>query len=218
MTYDDVLTQITTLPSTYLRSGAIFEDLMSSFAFSISRYTNSADALQAMLNIETMDYKWLNLIGIITGINRLNNETISQYRTRIQSIIAESQGTPVSILEYLQGIGINSTYSDYFSGPGVFGTSGYTLDIETPSSNYNGIAVSLARVRPAGVPFAFNVLNGGFYVDSINFVEAWDVTGAYLVNPYTNLDYTIPTTTNNNNSLGIPTTFLTDPTINPSLA
>jgi hypothetical protein len=62
------------------------------------------------------------------------------------------------------------------------------------------------------------VLRGGLYLGTINYLGiAPSVTGAYLFDPVDEITPDIPATTNNSVPL-LPTTYLTDITINPSLA
>ena len=214
MNYSDVYTQITTLPPTYLRPGQTFAGLMSSFAYGVSRFTESVDfMMQSNSSLATMDALWLEMVGNIVSVPRNNNVTTSQYLTQIQTIVAEVQGTPVSLVRFLSLQNISVTYSDKFSGPGDFSTIGYNLAFETPVSNYDQIALSLKRVRPAGVPFTFSTISGGLYLNTINYIGGYDVTGYYLLSPFNNIPFTIPETTNNA-FVNLPTRYLTDPYVN----
>lgn len=214
MNYNQVLTQINTLPSTYTRTGPLFGNLMSSFAYGVSRYTESVDyMMNSNQSISTMSVMWLNFIGTFVNVPRNNNTTTAQYQNQIQSVIAEPQGTPVAILKYLNNNNILATYSDNFSGPGDFSKIGWSVSLETPYKSVSQLALSLARVRPAGVPFTINTLSGGLYVNTINFIGNIGTTGQYLSSPFTNQTFTIPATTNNIR-INIPTRFLTDTTLN----
>jgi hypothetical protein len=79
------------------------------------------------------------------------------------------------------------------------------------------LITNLAFIRPAGVPFKVFGRRGGLYLSTVNFLHGTRVSGSWLIPGAIFLPLLIPSSTNNAVPT-LPTTWLTDPTINPSLA
>ena len=120
---------------------------------------------------------------------------------------------PNAILIYLQTLGISATLEEDFVH------CAFHLQFTAPltTAAFNSLAQNMAFVRPAGVPFLpFQVLQGGLYVGTIDFLNAPKVTGGYLDQPLKSFTPTIAQSTDNSVPL-LPTLWLSDPTLNPGL-
>ena len=215
MQWADINYQLGDLPDTYKRSGPTYEWVMNSLTAALDRYTSSSNSVVSMANFTNAQGKWLDFWGqLLGGINRINDFTDADYMALITQTILEGKGPPVAILDYVKLIyGIKASITENFPSVGWYLKFGSSF----PQSQYNQLALTLANVRPAGVPFTpFYTISGGLYLGTVNYLGRDRVTGSYLGLSVTQFNFTIPNSTNNvTNSL--PTLFLSDPQINPSL-
>jgi hypothetical protein len=214
MDWQDVLAQLNDLPSTFTRDGNPYDWWVNSFTELLSRYTTAADAYTNQINFNQANGLWLNVWGELYGISRHTDETDSDYSTRISQTLQAPHGPPLAIQQFLLlSLGITATVTEDI--PSKVGWN-VAIPINTMESQ-TAIAQDLDFVRPAGVPYNFNIITGGFYLTTVNYLGRARVTGAYLSSP---TDVVVPNiSTNTNNSVPLlPTTFLTSPIINPSLA
>ena len=215
MQWADINYQLGDLPDTYKRSGATYEWVMNSLTAALDRYTNSSNSIISMSTFANAQGKWLDFWGqLLGGIARLNEQTDADYMALITQTILDGKGPPVAILDYVNLIyGIKASITENFPNVGWFLKFGSSF----PQSSYNQLALTLGNVRPAGVPFTpFYVLGGGLYLNTINYLGRDRVTGSYIGQPVTAFNFTIPNSTNNVTS-SLPTLFLSDPSVNPSL-
>ena len=214
MDWQQVLQQVTDLPATFLRSGATFTQWMASFTEEVARYTETSDTLTNQINFNQSVGPWLDTWGRLFGIPRYTNESDAAYSTRITQTLQAYHGPPLAIEAYLEiSLGLQSTVYENFPNVGWQIQLGPTA----AKGNLATIAQDLNFVRPAGVPYYFEILQGGCYLTTVNYLDRPKVTGAYLTLPFIDEYPDIPANTNNAIPL-LPTNFLTDPVINPSLA
>lgn len=215
MDWQQVLTQLTDLPRTYLRTGSVFQQWMNSLTEELSRYTTATDALTAQVAFTNAVAAWLDVWGELFGIARNSNESDAAYSQRIMGTLQAEHGPPLAISAFmLLSLGLRTTVTENI--PAAVGWS-LQLGSSTTTPQEATIAQALDFVRPAGVPYNFNILRGGCFLTTVNYLGRAKVTGAYLTLPYSVVGPNIPANTNNSTPL-LPTTFLTDPQINPSLA
>jgi hypothetical protein len=210
VTRDEVLARLNDLPGTYRRVDPTYVQLVGSIATSLSRHTHAADALLAQTAFTSAEGKWLDVWGLAFGIVRHDGEADAAYRTRIAGTLVAGSGPPVAIETYMSiARGLAATVVENF--PAV----GWSLQMAggIAAADEAALALDLARVRPAGVPYTFQFLRGGLYLSTINYVGRASVTGAYLVNPLSTVPPPIGPNTNSTAPL-LPTTFLTDPNLN----
>ena len=81
----------------------------------------------------------------------------------------------------------------------------------------NCVPPTVCTMVPAGILTACEVTGGGLYLNTINYLGRDRVTGSYIGQSVTAFSFQIPNSTNNVTS-SLPTVFLSDPTVNPSLA
>jgi hypothetical protein len=222
MDWNAVAAQLARVPATYKRSGTTFEWLSNSFTMSLLRYSSAADGISAQLVFQNAIGTWLDVWGQLLNVRRKDNEADDDYRIRIQFLLGfppaslgaqGGKGTPISMENYITYIeGVGGRVAEAFPAPG------YQIYVGAlTAAAYAQLLNDLKYVRPAGVPFEGFVSSGGTYLDTVNYLGAPKITGAYLLNPFTPAAPPLSATTNNSAPL-LPTTFLTDPTINPSLA
>jgi hypothetical protein len=214
MQYADVLAQINTLPSSFVRPGPTFAFLQASRAAALLRYAEASDGLIANLSFTTASGVWLDAWGQLFVIPRDAQESDGSYANRIPATLVSGHGTPIAIVLYLlTAFGYTVTITEDFVN------TAWQVKFEVPiaPARFNELMQGLNRIRPAGVPATALIgLSGGLYIGSINYLGAPRVTGAYLLSPKGEAALEISAFTNNTLPL-LPTLFLTDPTINPGL-
>lgn len=217
MQFLDVLTQLNTLPSTYLRPGPQFAEMQSAKAAGLFHFTNASDGLvnqvQSFANATGV---WLDAWGKLFGVPRDPDEADNAYATRISAVLTSGCGTPIAITVFIKlSLNIDATITEDFTDTAWF------LVLNTPLTpqGYQQLISNLKYVRPAGVPclkFQENA-QGGLFAGTVDFLNAPQVTGAYLKTPSQAVSVTSLSAYTNNSVPLLPTTFLTDPTLNPGL-
>ncbi len=214
MDFQAVKARLDDLPRTYTRLGPGYQAFDLSQTAALFRYTNASDGVVNQLNFIQARGPWLDAWGKLFVIPRNVNESDDAYQNRITMTLLAGRCTPVALLIYLQSLGITATIAEDFVN------ASYHIQFTAPltSQGFASLAQNLAAVRPVGVPFLpFQVLQGGLYLGTVDFVNAPKVTGAYLDSPLKGFTPTIGASTNNSVPL-LPTLFLSDPTLNPGLA
>jgi hypothetical protein len=207
----NIQNQLNRLPDTFRKPGQTYKDWTNAVALGLDCYTNATNALTAQGTITTSRYKWLDLWGKLFSVSRLSIETDAQYLARILNTINFGNVTPVRIETFLkQSWNLLATVQENFP------QTGFVLLFNGQIQNLKQIVQDLNRIRPAGISFTpFYVLNGGLFVNTINFIGNWRVTGDYVSSPLVPyLPGLVALTTNAKNT--IPTTFLTDPILTGS--
>lgn len=214
MDWNDIVKRLTDLPRGYLRIGPNFQQFQNSLTAGLVLGTSAYAGLTTQLNFGTASGHWLDVWGQIFNLPRNNNEIDVAYQTRVKLLLRSGRGTPAAIEQYVdEGLGYANTVAEDFS------TVSWSLTLSQAVTNaqYLQLGNNLANVRPAGVPFLpIYVPGGGLYLGSINYLGAPSVTGAYLVNPTAGVTPAIASSTLPAQPT-LPTTYLTDPTLNPSL-
>lgn len=213
MQFADVLAQLSTLPATFLRPGATFAFIQSAKSAALFRFTNASDGVTAQAASFVGAFGvWLDAWGKLFGILRNLDESDSAYSNRITATLVSGRGTPAAIAMYVQ-------LADGFSATVVEDLvhASWSLDLGQPlnTKQFNQLMENLSYVRPAGVPVGAQAeQKGGAYMATINYLAAARVTGAYLKTPVQTQSINLNAFTNNSVPL-LPTTFLSDPTLNP---
>ena len=214
MTYLEILAQLNALPNTYVRPGSSFAALQSSRAASLFRYANAVDGLIDQLQFSNASGVWLDVWGKLFGIPRNLQESDGNYAARISATLVAGRATPVAMILYLKiALGLTATITEDFV------KTAWQLHFNTPlsSTQFNQLMSNLAYVRPAGVPsLAAFGSPGGTFAGTVNYLRAPRITGAYLESGGTGLSLDVASTTNNSKPL-LPTTYLSDPSLNPIL-
>ncbi|MHB1952938.1 MAG: hypothetical protein ACYCOU_04245 [Sulfobacillus sp.] len=221
MDWDAVNYQINDLPRTFKRTGTTYQWLSNSLTAALHRYTNSDDGVNAQATFTNAEGKWLDTWGLLFGIKRNPYEEDSVYQNRISQTIASSGSTPVEIQEYMSLVfgTLASVDESLFASNGSFLTTpewSLKFGSSFPSTQYGTLAAALSIVRTAGIPFYFDVLSGGLVLGTVNYLGNYRMTGDYLTTPSTHVLPSIPSSTNNAAPL-LPTLYLEDTTLNPSL-
>ena len=217
MQYLDVLTQLNLLPATYLRPSTPFSYIQSARAAALYRYTSGSDGLVAEVqNFRDADGVWLDAWGKLFGVPRDPNEVDDAYMNRISAVLTAGRGTPVAIeIFVLVSLNVAATVIENLS------SCSWELSLATALSTaaFQQLIANLKYVRPAGVPCVQveSSQQGGMFLASVDFLNAPRVTGAYLKTPIQVANATQLVAYTNNAVPLLPTTFLTDPTLNPGL-
>jgi hypothetical protein len=213
MQFADVKARLDDLPRSYTRLGPNYQTFDTAQTAALFRYTNASDGVMNQLNFTQAVGPWLDAWGKLFGIARNTNEADDTYQNRITYTLLAGRCTPNAILIYLQTLGITATIEEDFVN------CSFALQFTAPltTAAFTSLAQNMASVRPAGVPFLpFQVLQGGLYVGTVDFLNAPKVTGAYLDQPLNSFTPSISESTDNSVPL-LPTLWLSDPTLNPGL-
>jgi hypothetical protein len=214
MDFAQVQTELNDLPTTFQRPGAPFTQWIDADTAGLYRYTQAADGTVSQASFLNAVYGWLDFWGLLFGIPRNTNESDAKYMARIVYTINTGAGSPNAITMFISFVfGITVTLQENLP------TIGYTLVFPptvTPTQ-IDTILAAIVCVRPAGVPITNVGMLIGSYLNSVNFIGAPRVTGAYLGGSGGSGGPAIPAATNNSSPL-LPDLYLTDPFLNPGLA
>lgn len=213
MNFGEVQEQLTSLPNTFLRRLVPFTQYMDALTAGITRETAALDNMSVNVNdFQQASYGWLDVWGLLYNVARFSGEADQIYRNRIQYEVTAGGGPPVAIAKWIFAVWqVNVIILENLPNVGyqiIFPGTLTTAQIQA-------IMDSIVRVRPAGVPITIAAQTvDGLYLQTINFLSAADVTGAYLSSIASQSAITLRPTTNNLTPL-LPDLFLTDPTLNP---
>lgn len=208
----NTLRQLNDLPATFTRPGAPYTQLVDAFNAGMSSFTGASDATIAQ-TFGTAQFGWLDVWGEIFDIQRIAGEADGVYRTRVSNTLLAWVGTVPSLEQWgteMLGVTISVTEN--------VGTVGYNIEFPgtLTTSQITNFLTSLARVRPAGVPFTVTQQSIGLYLDTINYLDAYEVVGAYLTSDGDTVTPNIAALTNSAVPL-LPEYYFQDPTLNPGL-
>ncbi len=214
MDYSQNRAQLSILPPVYKNSAPTYDFFMNSVAMGLTLYTEAVDALINNATFTNSKYNWLNAWGSLFVVPKGNYENSSAYLIKIQDIISNGNATPVRIQNYIYTVyGITVKIIENFTSTPNYG---YTLQFNGTVYDMQQLATDLSRIRPAGVPIYFEIISGGNYLNTINFIGTYRTTGSYLSFPTTLYNPNLPNNTNSAVNT-LPTNFLTSTSINPSL-
>lgn len=205
---------LTDLPPTFQRSDATYGYWLDGWTAGLFRYTLSSDGTLSQIDFDDAQYGWLDFWGLLLGVPRNTQEADPKYQPRIKYTLSTGAGSPEAIRLWMLNVwGLVVTVKENFPA------FGYEIVLPGTLTEAQALVVlqSLIYVRPAGVPFFASFSNTGLYLQTINFLDAPKVTGAYLTGGTNLVLSELPTTTNNAAPL-LPDLYLTDPLLNPGLA
>lgn len=212
MKLNQIIPQLNDLPTTFRRFDTTYPQLIDSVAVGFATYTDGADEISVESNsFASARYGWLDVWGLLFNIPRNSNEADYNYRNRIHATLLAWVGTLPAIVNWGQLIlnqSITVTENDGL---------GYVISVSSTLSPMQLAAFvqSLARIRPAGVPFQLVSQTSSLYLDTINFLDSAAVVGAYLIDDLTSSSLSAGASTNNALPM-LPSFYLDDPTLNPS--
>jgi hypothetical protein len=203
------------LPPNFKRSGPTFQWWQNSLGTGITQWTSAVDGVMSQTSFVAAQWAWLDLWGNLFNVIRESDQTDKNYKSAIQNMLMSRGATPVTLRYYMDWrYGVSSTVDENFTD------TSWSLNINNvfPGGNYDKLASNLGQFRPSGVPFApFYIATGGNYLSTVNFLGASRVPGSWLTSAKVSQAFTLNAGTTNSVAK-IPTTFLTDPTLNPGLA
>lgn len=238
MNFDQVQAQLTDLPATFRRQGNPFGQFIDALTAQLERMAMASDGQVAQGTFAQSMAGWVDTWGMLMNVLRGQNQPDGAYKNQIGYTVNARGGPPLAISQWiyfifgiqvqiveniidqnittLSGVPIITETGQEIVTLQSIGGLGYTIIFPanvTPAQIAQIIA-SISYVRPAGVPFNVQVASDGTYVQTINFVNAPKVTGAYLASGVAAATPSLSAGTNNSPP-SIPTLFLTDPTLNP---
>lgn len=214
MTYDEALQIVTSLPETFRRVGSNYSVWQTSQMIAIARFISGDDSIiSQIVSVDAATAKWLDTFGELLGISRKSRESDSAFAARVQATCVANHCSPLNIIAFLS-FSMNITTEVTESFPDV----GWVLSVSDSNvlTDEATLADTLVRVRPAGVPFVYEYPSGGLYMTSNVFRNRPLGYGAFLSDATKTKTPTEGGATNAATST-LPTVFLTDPVINPTL-
>lgn len=212
MDFITVQGQLNDLPNTFKRPDQTYLQLIDSMSALLYRFTQGADGTDTQLAFQNAQYGWLDVWGLLMGIPRMQSEAGANYLARIMFEVLAGAGPPAQIQNWIAVVyQVQATVTENF--PSI----GYTITFQSTVSAAQAqqIVAGLSYVRPAGVPITGVFIVGvGTVLETVNFLAAASVVGAYLGGGLQPVALALGSTTNNATPI-IPTLFLTDPTLNP---
>lgn len=214
MDFTAVQEQLNDLPDTFKRQDQTYLQIVDAMTALLYRFTQGSDATSAQLDFGNATYGWIDVWGLLLGIPRMTNEANQFYTARIAYEVLAGGGPPLQIQKWILIVyRVAAVVTENF--PNV----GYTITFPSSvsPSQAQQIVAGLGYVRPAGVPITGILVQGiGTVLETVDFLGAGAVVGAYLGGSLVPVPLSMGAATNNAVPI-IPTLFLTDPTLNPSL-
>lgn len=211
MDFAAVQKQLNDLPGTFKRPDTTYLQLVDSITALLFRFTQGADGTDTQLQFQNSQYGWLDVWGLLMNVIRMLGEADANYMARIAFQVLAGGGPPLQIQKWISVVyRVSATVTENF--PSV----GYTItfDSAVAAAQAQAIVAGLSYVRPAGVPItAVFVVGVGTVLETVNFLAAPSVVGAYLGGSLILVPISMGATTNNATPI-IPTLYLTDPTLN----
>jgi hypothetical protein len=214
MDFLQVVALFNDLPSSFKKTTAPYTQVIDGLATQLAAYTNGSDYTVSQLTIANARYGWLDVWGLIFGIPRNANESDYNYYNRIIAVLNAIVGT-------IPGVEFWLTFC-FGSGTVTENVGGLGYSIQLPSSfsesQLEVFVTTFNYIRPIGVPFSYTNVADGMFLRTVNFLGGADkMIGAYFgaVYNYQPLPFSacqpsaVPL---------LPDLYLTDPTMNPSLA
>jgi hypothetical protein len=206
----NVQAQLNDLPDTFRRQDAPYTQLIDAFSGGLTSFVAGTDGVTAQVaTFQAAQGGWLDLWGLLFLVPRNRNEGDAPYSVRIAETVLAQVATLPALQAWVALFAPGGTVVENPSG------LGYTLTLP-PTLALSGVIdflQNLGRIRPAGVPFVLQQASGGLYLGTEAFLALGRVQGSYLAEPTSAQALAIAATTNNARVL-IPTTFLTDPSVN----
>lgn len=213
MDFTQVQAQLNDLPDTFKRESVPYTQLIDSLTGTLVSFTAGVDGITAQEAFANATDGWADFWGLLFGIPRDTNESNTRYKARVQFTLNSGAGPALAIQNWIISVwGVAATVKENL--PEV----GYSIMFPPGlvSTQIAQILVSLARIRPAGVPFQVFIESGGLYLETINFLDTADVTGAYLTGGLSAFILPIGAITPNIPVL-LPDLFLVDPLLAPTI-
>lgn len=173
--------QLTDLPSIFKPGGSVYMAVITSILTGLVALGLSSDALAQQFSLPSASAEWLNYWGAILGLTRFNGEADAQYQNRIQQTLLGATSTPAGLGKFIEDVfNVTPTITEDFT------TNSYTITFADPltTDQLDQIALTIARIRPAGVPFLpINVIAGGMFLNTLLFLGMSNAPGSYLEAP-----------------------------------
>lgn len=209
-----VLAQLNDLPDTFKRKDAWYTQFVDAVATGASQYTLGIDEVfNQVTAFNNALGGWLDTWGLLFGVPRLENEADSLYEARIGNTVLAWVGTIPAIQTWINLYAPGGTVTENI------GTAGYTINMPPSMTalQTQQFLQSLARIRPAGVPFNVQQTGSGLFLGTEEFLGDGRAVGNYLTAGTSTTVLTLGATTLSAQPI-LPGCWLTDPTLNPSLA
>lgn len=211
MNVTSVLAQLNDLPTTFRRYGAPYTQVVDTLANTLALYTNGVDSTVAQLTYSVATDGWLDVWGLIFDAPRNINEGDIPYRLRVSNTVLAWVGTLPALQVWLGLFAPGGTIAEASPGPGC----AITLSAAMTTAQITAFLSTLARIRPAGVPFTVNAVSAGAFLGTLDFLGVGMLPGAYLSSGTSPV--TLPFGASTNNAVPtLPGLYFVDPTLNPA--
>lgn len=177
MDTQSILDQITDVPATFKSTDPTYQYIANALTIGMRGLADTYHNLVNQMFFNNPSSSWLQYWGELLGIPELAGEEDGVYATRIMNELTAWVGTANGILLILQEVyGITATISENLTSGGY--TIGFTIPLS--SSQLDNITSTLARIRPAGVPFNYNIIQAGAFLGATSYTRMRYSSGAFL--------------------------------------
>lgn len=214
MNFLAVLASLNDLPDTFRKSAPPYTQIIDSLASSLALLTAGEDATINQVSTYGIAVDgWLDVWGLLFGVPRNQNEANTTYTTRIRNTVLAWVGTVPAIQAWMDVYAPGGTVTENSNGFGYV----LTFPANMTQAQIRDFVQSLRRIRPIGVPFNGQQSGIGLFLGTDIFMGLDQLAGSYLTGGLQSVGSNDGATTLSSQTL-LPTLYLFDPTINPSLA
>ena len=214
MDFPAVLATLNDLPSTFQRPSSWVTQMLDGLGFEIAVGTQGTDGTMAQVqSVNAAQDGWLDVWGLLMNVPRNSGEGNTPYLARISNTVLAAVGTLNAIQIWINLFAPGGSVAANASG------LGYTISLPsalTPAQA-SAFLASLSRIRPAGVPFSAVQGAGALYAGTVEFAGLGQIMGSYLSASSNSSGAAFGATALSAVPM-LPTLYMTDPTLNPSLA
>ena len=218
MNFASVQATLNDLPYTFRKTTTPYTQLVDAWSVMLALFTDGVDGTIAQTLPPGTTFLdavggWIDVWGLAFNIARLPAESDHLYQARVLQLLSAIIGSAPAIQIWIGLYAPGGSVSENL--PAV----GYTIRLPSAMTDLQNTQFfgGLQYVRPVGVPISFVAATTGLYLGTIDFAGLDTVQGSYLAGGAAGTASLLPAV--QNNALPqIPTLFLTDPTLNPSLA
>ena len=214
MDFSAILATLNDLPTTFTRPAAWYTQLVDAMGCETALETEGGDdTINQAINFGNAQDGWIDIYGLLMGIPRNAGEGNIPYSARVEATLSAWVGTVPAVQVWLSLFALGGTVAENLSGLGYIITFPSTMSL-TQIANF---LASFNRIRPIGVPFTAIQGGGALYLGTIEYLGGGITLGTYLSAGASPSTSSLGANTLNAQPL-LPTLFMTDPLLNPSLA
>lgn len=212
MDFEAVQAALNDLPLTFKKLTTPYTQIIDVQTASLSIFTEGVDGTMTQPVFANAYGGWLDVWGLVFGVQRLTDEGDAAYAARIQWLLLAWVGTVPGLQALLDLLAPGGSVTENLP------TVGYSIELPSAMTlqQIGAFFLLIQYIRPAGVPFTVSQVRGGLFLGTIVFMGRGQVMGSYLTDATKGFPLTIPALVNSAQPL-LPDLYLVDPSLNPSL-